>query len=80
MTVKEMTQARFLHPRFNHPCECFPDIEEILRDPSVRHWLKIALTGALSLNSTEVAEDAKVLMGVLGRWADHQIRDHSPCT
>jgi hypothetical protein len=79
MTVNGMTQPRFLHPRFNHPCECFPDIEEILRDPSANHWLKIALTGALSLNSADVAEDAEVLMGVLRRWADHQIRDHSHC-
>ena len=77
MTVNEMVQLRFLHPRLGHPCECFPDIEEILRDPSAHHWLKIALTGALSLNPEEVAKDAEVLMGVLGQWADHSIRDHS---
>jgi hypothetical protein len=78
MTVKEMTQPRFLHPRFNHPCECFPDIEEILRDSHSNHWPNVALKEALALDPIDVAEDAKVLADVLGRWADHHSRDHSP--
>lgn len=78
MTIKEMTQPRYLHPRFNLPCDCFPDIEDILRDPSAHHWLKVALTEALALHPVDVADDAEVLVDVLGRWADHQIRNHSP--
>ena len=76
MIAKEMFHTRFLHPRFNHPCECFPAIEETLRDPSASHWIKVALAGALALNSVDVANDAEMLAGILGRWARHQTSDH----
>lgn len=78
MTVAEMTEPRFFHPLFNRSCECFPDIVEILQDPTAHDWLKFALAWASGLDSLDVAKDAEVLADVLDRWADHQIRDHSP--
>ena len=77
MTVREMTEP-LVHPRFNLPCACFPDIEEILRDASAHDWLRFALAWALTLESMDVAKDAEVLAGILDRWADHEISDHSP--
>ena len=78
MTAKELTQPRISHPQCDRPCACFPDIEAVISDPAVRDWLKTTLIGAVALDSEDVAADAEVLANILGPWANHQIRDHSP--
>jgi len=78
MPAKGSTQPQISHRQCNQPCACFPDIEAVISDPTARDWLETALIGAIVQDTEEVAADAEVLASILVRWADHQIREHSP--
>ena len=71
-------QPSFFRPRAGNCCSCFLEADEILRDPSAHHWLKVALAGALALDPVDAANDAEVLAGVLDRWSTHVLGHHSP--
>ena len=78
MPAKGSIQPQISHRQCNQPCACFPDIEAVISNPIARDWLKPALIGAIVQDTEEVAVDAEVLASILVRWADHQIREHSP--
>ena len=78
MPAKGSTQPQISHRQCNQPCACFPDIEAVISDPTARDWLETALIGAIMQDTEEVTVDAEVLASILVRWADHQIREHSP--
>ena len=59
-------------------CPCFPEIQEILNDPSAHNWLKETLAAAIRLDPIDVTNDAIYLATVLDRWSDHMIAAHSP--
>jgi hypothetical protein len=54
--MKESLEARDL-----------PEIEEVLADPAVSHWLRAALCSALSRDPVDAAHDSEVLVRLLER-------------
>ena len=78
MPAKGSTQPQISHSQCNQPCAGFPDIEAVISDPTARDWLKTALIGAIVQDTEEVDVYAEVLARILVRWADHQMREHTP--
>jgi len=53
-------------------------IDNVLNDPTVSHWLKSALSGALNRDLLDATNDAEMLFLILSQRLGELFAEHTP--
>ena len=53
-------------------------IDDVLNDPTISHWLKLALGSALNRDPLNATNDAEMLFFILSRRLGELFAEHTP--